>query len=232
MYYDKLKMLSLEDLIPSTWKDHLSEEFKKPYFHELNQKVQLAYQNDLIFPKYENIFKIFELVKLEDIKVIIISQDPYQNPGLATGIAFSVPKTQTIPPSLVNIYKELNNDLEIKIPDHGDLTNWATQGVFLLNTTLTVKIYESNSHKDYGWEIFTDAVLDLINKKCKNVVFILWGSDAKRKTEKIDINNHLILNGAHPSPYSADKGFFGGKYFSKCNKYLSENGKIPINWVL
>jgi uracil-DNA glycosylase len=225
-------MLSIKDLIPASWKDQLTQEFEKPYFKELDQRVQTAYQTDLIFPKYDNIFKIFELIKLEDIKVAIIVQDPYANPGFATGVAFSVPKTQSLPPSLINIYKELSTDLDIKTPEHGDLTAWATQGVFLLNTTLTVKIYESNSHKDFGWETFTDAVLNLINEKCKNVVFILWGSDAKRKGDKINNIKHLLLTGAHPSPYSADKGFFGGKYFSKCNKYLQENGKSCINWEL
>jgi uracil-DNA glycosylase len=225
-------MCSIKDLIPTSWKDQLAQEFEKPYFKELDQRVQTAYQTELIFPRYESIFKIFELVKLEDIKVCIIGQDCYQNPGFATGMAFSIPKTQSLPPSLVNIYKELSTDLDIKTPEHGDLTAWAKQGVFLLNTTLTVKIYESNSHKDFGWEIFTDAILNLINEKCKNVVFMLWGSDAKRKAEKVDSNKHLLLTSVHPSPYSADKGFFGCKHFSKCNKYLQENDKSCINWEI
>lgn len=222
--------MSIRDLIPESWNSELKEEFKKPYFTELNSKVQNSYATDIIFPKYTNIFKTFDL-DLKDIKVVIIGQDCYQNPGFATGLAFSVPQSQTIPQSLQNIYKELNSDIsEFKIPVHGDLSGWLKEGVFLLNTTLTVKLYESNSHKDYGWETFTDAVIDLINAKCNNVVFILWGNDAKRKGSKIDTSKHLVLTGAHPSPYSADKGFFGGKYFSKCNQYLIQNNKTAVNW--
>ncbi len=209
------------------WKEFLLKEQSKDYFIKLNTFLENEYEYQTVFPKRSDIYNVFQ-TELEDIKVVILGQDPYHNPNQANGLAFSSKK---IPPSLRNIFLELRDDLKLETPDHGDLTAWANEGVFLLNTVLTVRENEPNSHKNKGWERFTDSVIQEINDSCMNVVFILWGANARSKKEMIN-GDHLVLESVHPSPLSARRGFFKSKPFSQTNEYLVKNGKNPINWAI
>ena len=208
------------------WEDLFKEEFQKEYFINLKNNIDALYQQKTIFPKYENIYKAFELTPLENVKVVIIGQDPYQTPGFANGLAFSVNPDIKIPKSLVNIYKELNNDLGIDIPNNGDLSNWAKSGVLLLNRILTVESGVSLSHKNMGWEKFTEAVIRFINKCDRKIVFILLGAYAQSVKSFLDNPKHLIIEAPHPSPLSAYHGFFGSKVFSRTCEYL----KLPTDF--
>ncbi len=216
--------------IESSWKKVLNEEFKKPYFKELTDFVREAYQVKPVFPLPQNIFQAFELCPFDQVKVVILGQDPYHGPGQAHGLCFSVQEGIKTPPSLMNIYKEIKTDVGGEIPPIGDLTHWAEQGVFLLNATLTVEAHRAGSHQNKGWEVFTDEVIRLISERCENVVFILWGAYAQKKAWMIDESKHLILSSPHPSPLSAHRGFFGNQHFSKANNYLSKHQKTPIKW--
>ncbi len=217
--------------ITENWFNMLKDEFNKPYFISLQKFLDNEYKNYEIYPKIENIFNSLNLVKYENVKVVILGQDPYHEPGQAHGLAFSV-ESGLLPPSLQNIYKELNSDLSIPISKSGNLTPWAKQGVLLLNTVLTVRRGQANSHKDKGWENLTTKIIELLNKRGKPIVFILWGGQAKKMAEKITNKNHLVLTSAHPSPLSAYNGFFGCKHFSKTNEFLIKNNQTPINWNL
>ena len=218
--------------LPETWLKHLKDEFNKPYMVNLKEKLQNLKKNKIIFyPPGSLIFNSFNLTPLEKIKVVILGQDPYHGPGQAHGLCFSVPEGVRPPPSLLNIYKELESDLDKKVNiQNGNLEAWANQGVFLLNTTLTVEKSKPLSHQDLGWSKFTDKVIALINKELKNIVFILWGSHAQTKKNLIDLNKHHILTSPHPSPLSAHRGFFGSKPFSKTNDFLESKQIDKINW--
>lgn len=216
----------------NSWDEVLEEEFQKPYFKELLEKVDEEYQHRTIYPPQNKIFSALKLCDYQDVKVVILGQDPYHGAGQAHGLAFSVMPPTPAPPSLVNIFKELNADLGVTPPNHGCLISWAKQGVLLLNTTLTVRDGQPNSHAGLGWQTFTDAVIQKINNLEKPVVFLLWGANAKSKLKLIDQSRHLVLCSAHPSPLSAYNGFFGCKHFSKANKFLKEQGGEPINWQI
>jgi len=233
----------------SSWKPFLDSEFKKPYFQELSAFLKNEYKTKTIFPKKDAVFRAFS-TDLNDVKVVILGQDPYHTPGAAMGLAFSVPPTEKIPPSLVNIYKEIDNDLgklykdlltmnpALKLDEKnyshkntsGDLTSWADQGVLLLNNVLTVEAHLAGSHRGRGWETFTENVIKYLNETRDHLVFILWGRDARSKKSLIDETKHLILESAHPSPLSAHNGFFGSRPFTKTNDYLKANQKPPIIW--
>lgn len=216
--------------IENSWKEVLQEEFDKEYFKNLVDFVKQAYATTTVYPKGKNIFNAFNLCPFDKTKVIIIGQDPYHEEGQAQGLCFSVPNDIQIPPSLVNIYKEINTDLGKPIPTTGDLTHWAEQGVLLLNATLTVQAHRAGSHQGKGWEIFTDNVIKILSEKKSNLVFLLWGAYAIKKSALIDKTKHLILTSAHPSPLSAYRGFFGNHHFSRCNQYLQEHNISTINW--
>ncbi len=218
--------------LPESWLKHLKDEFNKPYMVNLKEKLQNLKKNKIIFyPPGSLIFNSFNLTPLEKIKVVILGQDPYHGPGQAHGLCFSVPEGVRPPPSLLNIYKELESDLDKKVNiQNGNLEAWANQGVFLLNTTLTVEKSKPLSHQDLGWSEFTDTVISLINKELENIVFILWGSHAQSKKNLIDLNKHHILTSPHPSPLSAHRGFFGSKPFSKTNDFLESKQIDKINW--
>ena len=218
--------------IEEAWKEALNEEFEKNYFKALTTKVKEEYHNPAyrVFPPGGKIFAAFDACPFNDTKVVIIGQDPYHGFGQANGLCFSVAPGIKMPPSLVNIFKEVHNDTGAPIPANGDLTRWANQGVLLLNSSLTVKEGLPASHSGIGWEEFTDAVVDKLNKEKENLVFILWGSHAIKKGSKIDRSKHLVLTSPHPSPLSASRGFFGNHHFSKANQYLKEHGKGEINW--
>jgi uracil-DNA glycosylase len=216
--------------IAPTWKSHLSDEFQKPYFLQLTEFIKSEYQNHVIYPPGKEIFKAFDSCDFEDVKVVIIGQDPYHGPGQANGLCFSVRDGVRMPPSLQNIFKEIHADLGKPMPASGNLERWARQGVLLLNATLTVRASTPGSHQNKGWEIFTDAVIKTISDQMENVVFLLWGAYAQKKGEVIDRHKHLVLMSAHPSPFSADRGFFGCKHFSKANAYLKSKGLEEINW--
>ena len=220
----------MEVKIASTWKSLLSDEFQKSYFHQLTAFIKSEYKSQTIYPRGTEIFKAFDRCDFSEIKVVIIGQDPYHGPGQANGLCFSVCDGIRIPPSLMNIFKEIRNDLGKPIPTSGDLERWARQGVLLLNATLTVKSNAPGSHQNRGWETFTDAVIKKISEEKEGIVFLLWGAYAQRKGEIIDRNKHLVLMSAHPSPYSADRGFFGCKHFSKANAYLKSKGKEEVDW--
>ena len=192
----------------------------------------LEYERETIFPKKEDIFNAFHYTPYEETKVVILGQDPYHGPNQAHGFSFSVKPNVAIPPSLRNIFKELNADLDIPIPNHGFLVNWANQGVLLLNTVLTVRAHQANSHRGKGWEMFTDEVIKVLNERKQPIVFILWGKNAQVKKAMIDSRKHFILEAPHPSPLSAHRGFFGSKPFSKTNQFLQSIGKEPINWFI
>lgn len=214
-----------------SWMNILNEELEKPYFTELMRNLEDRYEDEIIYPKKEDIFRAFRLTPYEKVKVVILGQDPYHGKDQAEGLAFSVKRGQRIPPSLINIYKELESDLEISRPDHGSLTAWAEEGVLLLNTVLTVKEGRANSHAKSGWETFTDEVIRVLGKRKDPMVFILWGNHAKEK-EKLIPRHHKIISSAHPSPLSARRGFFGSKPFSRTNDYLTEMGKAPVRWEI
>ena len=220
----------MEVKIASTWKALLSDEFQKSYFQQLTTFVKREYKSQTIYPRGVDIFKAFDRCDFSEVKVVIIGQDPYHGPGQANGLCFSVCEGVRPPPSLMNIFKEIRNDLGKPIPSSGDLERWAQQGVLLLNATLTVKANAPGSHQNRGWEIFTDAVIKKISDEKEGIVFLLWGAYAQKKGEIIDRTKHLVLMSAHPSPFSADRGFFGCKHFSKTNAYLKSKGKEEIDW--
>ena len=214
------------------WQAALSDEFKKPYCKKLYDFVRDEYLKGPVYPPSDMLFKAFELTEPSKIKAVIIGQDPYHNAGQAMGLCFSVNKGIEAPPSLVNIYKELHDDIGFNIPDNGDLTKWAGQGVFLLNSILTVKAHQALSHAGKGWEEFTDAAIKYINTLDQPIVFMLWGAPARKKAALLDNPRHLVLEAPHPSPLSAYRGFFGCKHFSKANDYLVSQGLSPIDWQL
>lgn len=218
--------------IGNDWDGLLDGEFEKDYYIELREFLIKEYKEQVIFPPKEDIFNALKHSAFENTKVVILGQDPYHQPGQAHGLCFSVNKGVRIPPSLVNIYKEIKTDLDIDPPNHGCLTSWASQGVLLLNTVLTVRKDSPNSHRGRGWEQFTDRVINLLNEREKPMVFILWGGNAKAKAQLITNGNNLILTGAHPSPLSAYNGFFGGEYFSRTNRFLEATGQNPIEWKI
>jgi len=224
--------IRIDPQIDLSWKTVLSNEFQKPYFKEL--KIFLLQEKSCcrVFPEGKNIFNAFNSTPFDKVKVVIIGQDPYHGEGQAHGLAFSVQDGIGFPPSLVNIFHEYSEDLGYRIPQNGNLTKWAKEGVFLLNTVLTVRKNEAHSHKNRGWEIFTDAVIRTISERKDNIVFILWGRPAQMKSSLIDENKHLVLRAPHPSPLSAYRGFFGSKPFSKANAYLRQHGIKPIDWKL
>ena len=212
-----------------SWKPFLKAEFNKPYFKELSEFLHTEYENKTIFPRKELVFSAFA-TDLKEVKVVILGQDPYHTPGAAEGLAFSVPPKQSIPPSLINIYKEIDADIGKHINTTGSLRNWQRQGVLLLNTVLTVEAHRAGSHRGKGWEIFTTEVIKYLNETRPHLVFILWGRDARSKKSLIDSNKHLILESPHPSPLSAHAGFFGNHHFSKANNFLKQHNMAPIEW--
>lgn len=216
--------------IAPSWKERLSVEFGKPYFNDLIEFVRQEYLSATVYPPGKEIFRAFDCCDFEKLKVVIIGQDPYHGPGQANGLCFSVRDGVRMPPSLVNIFKEIKQDLGKEIPKSGDLGHWADQGVLLLNATLTVRAGTPGSHQNKGWETFTDAVIRKISDERENVVFLLWGAYAQKKGEIIDRDKHFVLMSAHPSPFSADRGFFGCKHFSKTNQYLKSKGLGEIRW--
>ena len=214
------------------WDEILKEEFEKEYYQKIRKFLVYEYNHYRIFPDMHDIFNALKIADYNDIKVVIIGQDPYHEEGQAHGLCFSVQKGVTTPPSLVNIYKELQSDLGCYIPNNGFLEKWAKQGVLLLNNVLTVRKGQANSHKTCGWEIFTDRVISELNKREKPIVFMFWGANAKKKELLVTNKNHFILKAAHPSPLSAYNGFFGCKHFSKANEFLEKNNVSPIDWQI
>lgn len=217
--------------IHPSWKHHLAAEFAKPYFKDLAAFVRAEYGAKTVYPQPKDIFRAFELCPFDEVKVVILGQDPYHGKGQAHGLAFSVAEDVAIPPSLQNIYIELENDLGVPPPFSGNLEHWARQGVLLLNATLTVVAGQAGSHQRRGWEEFTDAVIRAVATEQEHVVFILWGRYAQQKGSFIDRDKHLVLEAAHPSPFSAHAGFFGSRPFSQANAYLQSVGKTPIAWA-
>ncbi len=225
-------MPKVEVQIDESWKIALSSEFQKQYFKEIKQTLLTAKKDGkTIYPKGSDIFNAFNITPINKVNVVILGQDPYHNPGQAMGLSFSVPKGEKIPPSLKNVFKEIAADVGCDIPDHGDLTSWGQQGVFLLNAMLTVEQNKPSSHSKIGWQDFTDAVISTISDLNENVVFLLWGKFAEKKSTLIDSNKHLVLISAHPSPL-AGGAFFNNHHFSKANEYLVANGKTVINWQI
>ena len=216
--------------IEQSWKERLSAEFEKPYFSELTRFVRHEYSTTTCYPPGHLIFNAFNLCPFDKVKVVIIGQDPYHEQGQAQGLSFSVNDGVPFPPSLQNIFKEIEQDLGTPMPKSGDLTRWAEQGVLLLNATLTVREHQAASHAGHGWETFTDAVIRQLSAQRDHLVFILWGSYAQKKGQVIDRSRHLVLCSAHPSPLSAYHGFFGNHHFTLCNDYLIKHGISPINW--
>lgn len=218
--------------ITNDWAEKLRPEFSKPYYKNLYNRVKEEYGKYLIFPPADDIFNAFHFTPLSEVKVVILGQDPYHNVGQAHGLCFSVKPDVEIPPSLVNIYKELNEDLGCRIPNNGYLTKWAKQGVMMLNTVLTVRAHQANSHHDIGWEEFTDAAIRILNEVDRPIVYMLWGSPAQRKASMLNNPKHLILKAPHPSPLSAYRGFFGCRHFSRANEFLRANGLEPVDWQI
>ena len=218
--------------ITNDWQQPLEVEFKKPYYKDLYKKVLEEYRSRQIFPNPDDIFNAFHLTPLKDVKVVILGQDPYHNDGPAHGLCFSVKPDVEVPPSLVNIYKELQDDLGCRIPNNGYLVKWAKQGVLMLNTVLTVRAHQANSHRGIGWEQFTDAVIRAVDAQDRPIVFLLWGRPAQMKKSMLHNPKHLILEAPHPSPLSAYRGFFGCKHFSQTNAFLEKNGLAPIDWQI
>lgn len=217
--------------IEDSWKKWLEPEFETPYFEQLTDAVRLEYKHGPCYPPGHLIFNAFNLTPFDKVKVVIIGQDPYHEPGQAMGLSFSVPDGVMMPPSLVNIFKEIQSDLGKPFPSNGDLTRWARQGVLLLNATLTVRAHEANSHQRLGWSIFTDAAIRALSTHREHVVYMLWGGYARSKKGFIDASRNLILESVHPSPLSANRGgWFGMRQFSRCNDYLVSNGETPIEW--
>lgn len=218
--------------IDNDWLEPLSVEFKKPYYKELYKTVKQEYETKRVFPEADDIFNAFQFTPLSKVKVVILGQDPYHNYGQAHGLCFSVKPDVDVPPSLVNIYQELHDDLGCDIPNNGYLKKWADQGVMLLNTVLTVRAHAANSHQGIGWETFTDAAIKILNEQDRPMVFLLWGRPAQNKKSMLTNPKHLILEAPHPSPLSSFRGFFGSRHFSKTNEYLKANGLEPIDWQI
>lgn len=216
--------------IHPSWLKHLSAEFDQKYFQELTEFVKQEYATSKVYPEGKNIFRAFELCPFDQVKVVILGQDPYHGAKQANGLSFSVNDGISLPPSLQNIYKEITNELGITMPKTGNLDNWAKQGILLLNATLTVRANKPGSHQKHGWEQFTDAVIKTISDQKENLVFLLWGRYAQEKGKVIDTNKHLVLTSAHPSPFSAHSGFFGNQHFLKTNQYLESKGQKAIEW--
>lgn len=226
----------MEVKIEPSWKEALKEEFGREYFAKLTAFVKDEYKSATVYPPPKFIFRAFELTPFDKVKVVILGQDPYHGAGQANGLSFAVPPDVRLPPSLQNIFKELESDLQPSqqgrtLLKTGDLERWAKQGVLMLNATLTVRAQTPGSHQNRGWELFSDAVIKALNDKKEHLVFILWGNYAKQKGAHIDRNRHLVIESAHPSPFAAHAGFFGSKPFSKANKYLEEHGNTPIDWL-
>lgn len=220
----------MEVTMEESWKSHLQQEFDKPYFKNLTDFVRAEYAHKTVYPPAKKIFNALDSCPFNKVKVVIVGQDPYHEPGQAHGLSFSVAEGVQKPPSLVNIFKEIQTDLGILAPASGDLSRWAAQGVLLLNATLTVQAHRAGSHQGKGWEEFTDAIIQCLATQREHLVFILWGSYAQRKGANIDANRHLVLKSPHPSPLSSYRGFFGNKHFSKTNDYLAAHHLDPINW--
>lgn len=217
--------------IDPSWKQYLAPEFEKPYFKALTDGVRAEYGHYACFPPGHLIFNAFDLCPFDKVKVVIIGQDPYHEPGQAMGLSFSVPDGVAMPPSLVNIFKEIQDDLGTAMPHSGDLTRWARQGVLLLNATLTVRAHQANSHQRLGWSLFTDAAIQALSAHREHIVYMLWGGYARSKRTLIDTERNLVLESVHPSPLSANRGgWFGNHQFSRCNAYLEANGQTPIEW--
>lgn len=216
--------------IGNSWDDILKGEFDKEYYLKLREFLKKEYSTRVIYPNMYHIFNALKFTPYEDVKAVILGQDPYHQPGQAHGLCFSVQKGVKKPPSLVNIFKELESDTGIKPPSHGCLEDWAKNGVMMLNTVLTVRRSAANSHKGMGWELFTDRVIELLNMREKPIVFILWGANAKAKEALITSPQHCVIKGAHPSPLSAHNGFWGGRYFSRTNEFLKKTGQEPVDW--
>ena len=219
-------------IVANDWIPYFKEESEKEYYKKLTKTMASEYASRQIFPPKDQIFSAFLLTPYKDVKVVILGQDPYHNDHQAHGLCFSVQKGVEIPPSLVNIYQELHDDLGCYIPNNGYLVKWAEQGVLMLNTVLTVRAHQANSHRMLGWETFTDRVIELVDAKEEPVVFLLWGTPAQKKAEMLHNPNHLVLKAPHPSPLSAYRGFFGCKHFSKTNEFLKEHGLEPIDWQI
>jgi len=218
--------------IEPSWANHLRDEFNKSYFTDLVAFVKKEYQEGTVYPAPKNIFRAFDLCPFESVKVVILGQDPYHGVGQANGLAFAVDEQTAIPPSLKNIFKEIVSDMgKPLVHTGGDLSRWATQGVLLLNATLTVRAHTAGSHQEHGWESFTDAVIRALSDEREHLIFLLWGNYAKAKGSHIDRTKHLVLEAPHPSPFSASSGFFGCKHFSRANEYLVSHGQIPIDWL-
>ena len=215
-----------------TWLSHLEPTFHSPQMNKLREFLVSEQQQHTTYPPNRLIFNALNTTPLPQVRVVLLGQDPYHGPGQANGLSFSVSRQTKIPPSLHNIFRELQNDLGVPISSHGDLTSWAQQGVLLLNTALTVRARSANSHRGQGWELFTDEVIRTVNKECHAVVFLLWGKNAGEKRTLIDTTRHLIISSSHPSPYSADRGFFGSRPFSRSNQFLDTHGLSPIDWSL
>ena len=229
-YFNNHQKHSMDVKIETTWKSKLKDEFEKEYFLKLTEIIREEYKGNTIYPHASLIFNAFNLCPFQNVKAVIIGQDPYHGPGQAHGLCFSIRDGVDFPPSLINIFKEIELDLGLKRPSSGNLERWANQGVLLLNATLTVRAHQAGSHQKKGWEEFTDSVISIINSEKQNIVFFLWGAYAQKKGETIDRSRHLVLESVHPSPLSASKGFFGNKHFSKCNEFFKVNGIEPIDW--
>jgi len=225
-------MILTSNLTDPKWQALLQDEFKKPYFIELSKTIEQAYTNEIVYPQKELIFNAFNKTPFDKVKVVLLGQDPYHGEGQAHGLCFSVQKDIKPPRSLVNIFKEIRDDVGMTIPSHGNLESWATQGVLLLNTALTVKAKQPLSHEGLGWEMFTDKVIETLSKQREGLVFLLWGRNAHAKETLIDASKHHVLKAAHPSPFSAARGFFGCRHFSKTNELLKEQGLEGIDWRL
>lgn len=220
-------------MIQNDWLDSMGGEFQKPYYKQLYQFVSQEYEKEMIYPPAEDIFNAFHFTPLSEVKILLLGQDPYHNMNQAHGLSFSVlPGQKDIPPSLQNIYKELRDDCECYIPNNGYLKKWADQGVLLLNTVLTVRAHQANSHQGKGWEQFTDAIIQAVNEQDRPIVYMLWGKPAQMKKKMLNNSKHLILEAPHPSPLSAYRGFVGCKHFSKANEFLIRNGREPIDWQI
>ncbi len=220
------------EIFHNDWKELLMPELEKPYYKELRQFLIHEYRTTTVYPDMYSIFNAMHYTAYKDVKAVILGQDPYHEPGQAHGLSFSVQEGVEPPPSLINIFKELETDLGCHVPDNGCLIPWAKQGVLLLNTVLTVRAHQANSHQGRGWEQFTDHIIELLNDHEKPIIFILWGSPARRKRSMITNERHLIIESPHPSPLSAYRGFFGSRPFSRCNNFLKANGETPIDWQL
>jgi uracil-DNA glycosylase len=221
-----------KNILNNDWQEVLGEEFQKPYYRQLREFLKNEYENYTVYPKQEDVFNALQYTPYRDVKTVILGQDPYHGPGQAHGLSFSVKPDVKIPPSLKNIFKEMQDDLGCDIPNNGYLVKWAKEGVLLLNTVLTVRKGQAHSHKGKGWELFTDRVIQKLNEREKPVIFILWGKPAQEKGKLIDDSKHFILTSPHPSPFSARKGFFGSRPFSKANELLRKQGEEPIDWKI